>query len=537
MTALLDIRDFKVSFAGQQLINGIDLQVARGETVVVVGRSGSGKSLTASAVIDLLPRMMTPSGEVIFDGRDVTRLSRREVRSLRGGDIGFVFQEPLSALNPLMTIGRQIGEGISYHRSLSSGEMEREVGELLRQVGLAQQGVRADSFPHELSGGQRQRVVIAMAIANRPKLLIADEPTSALDVTIQKEIVSLLMALTREHGVAMLFITHDIGLAAEIADRIVVMRDGDIVETGTREQVIEHPSHEYSRELIQRSTALARFRGLAETSDRPAETALRVTGFSHVYGGRRSGDREVRAVDGISFEMKAGRILGVVGESGSGKSTLARALVQLRKPQHGVIELLGRDVSSLTRAERDHLRPQVQYVFQDPGASLNPRWRIRDIVAESLYAIRRELGPAEVAARVAEALEATGLDAGMGVRYPHQLSGGQRQRVAIARAIAPRPRLLIADEAVSALDAETRDGVLEVFLKLRREHRCSIIFITHDLSLAKYVCDDVIVMTAGKIVERGTTVEVFRAPRHEYTRALIGAVPRMYRLQETDNDR
>ncbi|MCI5075242.1 ABC transporter ATP-binding protein [Oricola sp.] len=535
MSALLDIRDFKVSLGRHTLIGGVDLQVQPGEVVVVVGRSGSGKSLTASAVIDLLPKMLTPSGEVVFDGRDVTRLSRKEIRSLRGGDIGFVFQEPLSALNPLMTIGRQIAEGISYHRSPGAAQMKQEVADLLAQVGLAQQGVRADSYPHELSGGQRQRVVIAMAIANRPKLIIADEPTSALDVTIQKEIVSLLMTLTREYGVAMLFITHDIGLAAEIADRIIVMRDGEIVESGARAQVIENPTHAYSRALIERSTSLARFRAVAEETDAPRKTTVRLTGFSHVYGGRRAGDREVRAVDDVSFETSEGRILGVVGESGSGKSTLARALVKLQKPQYGTIEIFGRDVATLGRRERDRLRPRVQYVFQDPGASLNPRWRIRDIVAESLYAIRRELGPDEVASRVTEALAATGLDAAMADRYPHQLSGGQRQRVAIARAIAPKPDLLIADEAVSALDTETRDGVLEVFLKLRRENACSIVFITHDLSLAKYVCDDVIVMTAGKIVERGTTVDVFRAPKHDYTRALIGAVPKMYRLQDDDD--
>jgi ABC-type glutathione transport system ATPase component len=535
MTALLDIRDFRVSVGGRPLVGGIDLQVGEGEVVVVVGRSGSGKSLTASAIIDLLPKSLSQAGDIVFEGRDVTAFSRRDIRALRGGAIGFVFQEPLAALNPLMSIGSQIAEAISYHRKLTAGELEEEVAALLSQVGLVQQGVRADALPHELSGGQRQRVVIAMAIANRPKLIIADEPTSALDVTIQKEIVTLLLALARQHGVAMLFITHDIGLASEIADRIVVMRDGEIVEVGPREQVIEQPRHDYTRDLIRRSTSLARFRAAQEAPAADAPTVVSLARFTHVYGGRRHGDRDVKAVDNLSLELKSGRILGVVGESGSGKSTLARALVRLERPQQGRIEVLGKDVAALTAAERNRLRPQVQYVFQDPGASLNPRWRIGDIVAESLYGIRRELDGDTLRARVREALAATGIDESMIQRYPHQLSGGQRQRVAIARAIAPRPRLLVADEAVSALDTETRDGVLEVFLKLRRQHDCSIIFITHDLSLAKYVCDDVIVMTAGRIVERGSTVDVFRAPQHDYTRALIGAVPKMYRLQENDD--
>jgi len=507
-------------------LKDLSLSVRAGEILCVVGESGSGKSLTAGAILGLLPEGVRASaGQVLWEGQDLLRLAPEALRRLRGKRIGMIFQEPMTALNPLRTIGDQIGEVFRTHTRLPRAEIRRRSLDLLESVRLPQPGQALGAYPHELSGGQRQRAMIAMALALEPALLIADEPTTALDVTTQAQILRLIHDLQRRKGTAVLFITHDFGVVAEIADRVAVMQRGALVESGTARQVLEHPRHPYTRALIAAVPPLAA--GAARPAGQlDAPAILATQDLAKVYRKRgwlgRPG-RETRALDGVTLALRQGATLGIVGESGSGKSTLARTLLGLTPPDAGGITLAGAPLEFKgTAARRAHAR-RVQMVFQDPYGSLNPRQRVGEIVARGpmVHGATR----AEALARARELFALVGLSPDAARRYPHEFSGGQRQRIGLARALAMQPQVLIADEPVSALDVSVQAQVLALLARLREQLGLSILFITHDLRVAAQVCDDVAVMKDGRVVEEGPCAEVFGRPSHPYTQALLAAVP------------
>ncbi len=530
MTELLRIQNLTVDLPPgadrPHALKDLSLSISAGEIVCVVGESGSGKSLTAGAILGLLPPDVRASGgQVLWEGQDLLRLAPDALRRLRGQRIGMIFQEPMTALNPLRTIGDQIAEVFRTHTRLGRTEIQRRTLELLDAVRLPDPARALDAYPHELSGGQRQRAMIAMALALEPALLIADEPTTALDVTTQAQILHLIHDLQRRKGTAVLFITHDFGVVAEIADRVAVMQRGVLVESGAAQQVLEHPRHPYTRALI------AAVPPLAPAAARPALAAdapviLRAQGVSKTYRKRgwfgRPG-RETRALDDVTLSLKEGGTLGIVGESGSGKSTLARALLGLAPPDTGAITVAGEALALAgAAARREHAR-RVQMVFQDPYGSLNPRQRVGEIVARGpiVHGTPRR----EALARAQELFELVGLSPDALRRYPHEFSGGQRQRVGLARALAMRPQVLIADEPVSALDVSVQAQVLDLLARLREQLGLSILFITHDLRVAAQVCDDIAVMQNGRVVEAGACAQVFSQPAHPYTQALLAAVP------------
>ena len=530
MTELLRIQNLTVDLPPgadrPHALKDLSLALSAGEIVCVVGESGSGKSLTAGAILGLLPQDVRASGgQVLWEGQDLLRLAPEALRRLRGQRIGMIFQEPMTALNPLRSIGDQIAEVFRTHTRLGRGEIRRRTLDLLESVRLPDPLRALGAYPHELSGGQRQRAMIAMALALEPALLIADEPTTALDVTTQAQILHLIHDLQRRKGTAVLFITHDFGVVAEIADRVAVMQRGVLVESGAAQQVLEHPRHPYTRALI------AAVRPLAPAAPRPgmqddAPVILRAQGVSKTY--RKRGwfglpGRETRALDDVTLTLKEGGTLGIVGESGSGKSTLARALLGLAPPDAGGIKLAGEPLALKGgAARREHAR-RVQMVFQDPYGSLNPRQRVGEIVARGPIVHGT---PRRVAlARAQELFELVGLSPDAVRRYPHEFSGGQRQRVGLARALAMQPRVLIADEPVSALDVSVQAQVLALLARLREQLGLSILFITHDLRVAAQVCDDIAVMQNGRVVEAGACAQVFGQPAHPYTQALLAAVP------------
>ena len=505
-------------------VKEVSLSVAAGEVLCVVGESGSGKSVTANAIIGLLPEGLRPvAGRIVMDGHDLLTLPEVDRRALRGRDIAMIFQEPMTALNPLMRIGDQIAEVFEAHGALGGKARRVRALTLVSEVGLPEPAKILRAYPFELSGGQRQRVMIAMALALEPKLLIADEPTTALDVTTQAQILKLVRDLQERHGMAVLFITHDIGVVAEIADRVTVMRDGCVVEEGAAADVLGAARHAYTRGLIAAVPSLIP----PPPRDIPADTvALRVEGLTKRFrsgGGIFAKAREVKAVDGIAFELRRGETLGIVGESGSGKSTAGRCIVRLLEADGGGLHLGGADWSGLDSKALRAQRRRVQMVFQDPYASLNPRNRIATILTEGPVANGVDRGTA--LARAQELLGIVGLDAGALDRYPHEFSGGQRQRIGIARALALEPEVLVADEAVSALDVSVQAQVLALLRDLRDRLSLSLIFITHDLCVAAQVCDRILVMRYGRVVESGPTAEVFAAPRHDYTKSLLAAIP------------
>ncbi|SEA82145.1 ABC transporter ATP-binding protein [Rubrimonas cliftonensis] len=527
---LLDIRGLHVALPPGSdrafAVEDVSFTVGEGEIVCVVGESGSGKSLTARAVMGLLPepKVRASAGRIDFEGRDLLTLPPSERRALRGERLSMIFQEPMTALNPLMTVGRQIEEVLIVHAAkLTAAQRREKILALLDEVRLPDPPRMAASFPHQLSGGQRQRAMIAMALILDPKLLVADEPTTALDVTTQAQILRLIAELQARHGAGVMFITHDFGVVAEIAHRIVVMQHGRVVEAGTADSVLNRPAAPYTRALI------AAIPSLTPAPRRPAtsaRTALRVTGLGKTYrmgGGLFSAARAVHAAKAVSFELKRGETMGIVGESGSGKTTVARCLVRLLKPDAGSIDLDGVDLAPLSRGALRPYRKRVQMVFQDPFASLNPRRTIGDILAEG--PIVHGLAPAKARARARDLLGLVGLDPKVAERYPHEFSGGQRQRVGIARALALEPEVLVADEPVSALDVSVQAQVLRLIADIRERLGLSIVFITHDLRVAAQVCDRVAVMHRGEVVEQGVTAEVFAAPRHAYTRELFASVP------------
>jgi peptide/nickel transport system ATP-binding protein len=504
-------------------LSDVTLSIAANEILCVVGESGSGKSVMANAIMRLLPpEVRIKSGHMMFEGRDLCAAEAADMRHVRGAGIAMIFQEPMTALNPLRTIGDQIGEMFSVHTALSKAEIRDKMLALLADVRIPEPNGAAKAYPHELSGGQRQRAMIAMALALDPKLLIADEPTTALDVTTQAQILKLIRELQQRRNTAVLFITHDFGVVAEIADRVVVMQQGVVVEQGPAADVLNDPQHAYTRQLI------AAVPPLKAPPPRPlaADNILTLSNVSKTYrtgGFLGRGARVTAAVKDVSLALPRGATLGIVGESGSGKSTLARCIVRLIDPDTGVIMLDGRDFAALSHGDLRREARHVQMVFQDPFASLNPRRKAAELVAQGPIVHGTPRADAMAEARKLFAL--VGLDPAAGDRFPHEFSGGQRQRIGLARALALKPDVLIADEPVSALDVSVQAQVLKLLAELRARLGLSIVFITHDLRVAAQICDLVVVMKDGAIVEHGPTSEVFGRPQHAYTQALLASIP------------
>ncbi|MDB5590537.1 ABC transporter ATP-binding protein [Enterovirga sp.] len=529
---LLSVQDLSVAFRSRGLdgkpvdslaVDRVSFDVAPGETVALVGESGSGKSVTALSVLKLLayPAAHHPSGRILFRGRDLLPLAEREMQAVRGDDIAMVFQEPMTSLNPLHTVATQVGEILELHRGLSRREARARVLDLLALVGIRDPATRLDSYPHQLSGGQRQRVMIAMALANEPDLFIADEPTTALDVTVQAQILSLLADLKARLGMAMLFITHDLGIVRRIADRVCVMQGGRIVEAGRVADIFARPQHDYTRRLL-----AAEPKGRAN----PVATGARIlveAGPMQVHfpirrGFLRRTVGHVKAVDGVSITIREGETLGVVGESGSGKTTLGLALLRLTRSE-GPIMALGQRLDRLPAKALRPLRRSLQIVFQDPYGSLSPRLSVAEIVEEGLLVQRRGASRAERRNVVAGALADVGLDPAVMDRYPHEFSGGQRQRIAIARAIVLQPKLVVLDEPTSALDQSVQVQIVDLLRRLQAERQLAYLFISHDLKVVRALANHVLVMKDGKVVEEGPAARIFEQPQQPYTRALFAA--------------
>ncbi|SEI13088.1 ABC transporter ATP-binding protein [Tardiphaga sp. OK245] len=504
-------------------LGGVSMAIAANEIVCVVGESGSGKSVMANAIMRLLPgEVAIDGGRVLFEGKDLASASNAEMRKVRGAGIAMIFQEPMTALNPLRTIGDQIGEMFEIHTDLSKADIKARVLALLQDVHIPDPAQAARAYPHELSGGQRQRAMIAMALALDPRLLIADEPTTALDVTTQAQILKLIKELQSRRNTAVLFITHDFGVVAEIADRVVVMQHGNVVEQGDVKDVLTNPQHPYTQQLIAAVPPLTAPPPRALSDD----IILTLDNVSKTYrngGFLGRGVRVTHAVKSVSLKLPRGATLGIVGESGSGKSTLARCIIRLIDPDGGAIVLEGKDWAKLTRDEVRRETKHIQMVFQDPFASLNPRRKAGDLVAQG--PIVHGTPRAQAVAQAKELFRLVGLDPSAIDRFPHEFSGGQRQRIGLARALALKPDVLVADEAVSALDVSVQAQVLKMLHELRERLGLSIVFITHDLRVAAQICDLVAVMKDGEVVEHGLAGEVFGNPQHAYTQALLASIP------------
>ncbi len=530
-TPLLSISDLSILLPDgadrRNAVAKVAMTLHSGETVCIVGESGSGKSLTARAIMGLLPapHVRVGSGVIDFGGEDLTKVDYERLRNIRGSEISMIFQEPMTALNPVMTIGDQIDEIFRFHVSMPSEERQKRALGLLEDVNLPDPSRIMAAYPHELSGGQRQRSMIAMALALGPKILIADEPTTALDVTTQAQILRLIKDMQRRLGTGVLFITHDFGVVADIADRVIVMQEGLIVESGTSTQVLNKPKHKYTKSLI---AAIPRLKP-RKARKRSKEVVVEISALHKSFGGGRSLfgiGKKAHAVDAVSdvnIELRKGETLGVVGESGSGKSTLARCIIRLIDSDTGMVKLNGVDITSLKRNEMRHHRKFIQMVFQDPFASLNPRSKVGDIISQGPMLQGIEKTKAHQRAR--ELLDVVGLDSKTFDRFPHEFSGGQRQRIGIARALALDPDILVADEPVSALDVSIQAQILDLLDQIRKEMDLSMLFITHDLRVAAQVCDFVAVMQKGHVVEVGATNKLFNQPQHEYTKSLLDAVP------------
>ncbi|MFI6430855.1 ABC transporter ATP-binding protein [Rhodococcus oryzae] len=539
---MVEVSDLTVRAGGRTLLDGIGFTLKRGERLGLIGESGSGKSLTALSLMGLLPDQLSATGSIALDGVDANLVGAPErlLTTLRGDDLGMVFQEPMTALNPLMKVGRQVAEVIELHDgALSRGERREAALAQLAAVNLPDPARIARSYPHELSGGQRQRVLIAIAMANRPRVLICDEPSTALDVTVQAQILDLIDTTVREHDTALLFITHDLAVVSALCDRVLVMGDGSILESGPIERVFGAPQHPYTRALLEASDLSGSTLGgtvaagsgpgeptvAAPVSNEQAEPLVSVRGLGRTYRGSRSSPwrraEPVHALADASFDIGRGQRFGVVGESGSGKSTLIRLLCALDTPTAGSIVVDGQEVVGARERELRQFRRDVSVVFQDPMGSLDPRMKIGDVVAEPLDT---RAGSAEA---VAQMLTAVGLEPAMAHRYPHQFSGGQRQRISIARALITKPKILVADEPVSALDVSVRAQVLALLAELVDEYGLTLLFVSHDLAVVRHVCDVVAVMHRGRIVECGPTEDVYERPREEYTRTLIASAPKL----------
>jgi microcin C transport system ATP-binding protein len=521
---LLEIRNLSIGFAQGQsakVVDDISFSLRRGRTLALVGESGSGKSVTALSILRLLPPGAQVSGAALFKGEDLLKCSERRLRAIRGAAITMVFQEPMTSLNPLQTIARQIGEILELHGARKGPALTRSIVELLREVGIPDPAQRLSAYPHQLSGGQRQRVMIAMGLANRPDLFIADEPTTALDVTVQAQILTLLKDLQQRHAMAMLFITHDLNIVRKLADDVAVMRHGEIVEAGSVETIFKSPQHPYTQALL-----AAEPKGVPPKSDPAAPVVLEARDvrvhFPIKRGLLRRTIGAVKAVDGVSLRLRQGETIGVVGESGSGKTTLGLAVLRLIRSQ-GPIVYLGQRIDGLTFKAMRPLRRDMQIVFQDPYGSLSPRLSIADIVAEGLIAQGTRLSLAERREMVARALADTGLDPAAMDRYPHEFSGGQRQRVAIARAMVLEPKFVVLDEPTSALDMSVQAQIVDLLRQLQDKHKLAYLFISHDLRVVRALANEIVVMRQGKVVEQGTAADIFANPRSDYTRALFAA--------------
>ncbi|RWP17582.1 dipeptide ABC transporter ATP-binding protein [Mesorhizobium sp.] len=543
--SLLEIEKLSLTIGDTPILRDVELSVAPGEVMGLVGESGSGKSITALTVMRLLPWAARASGRVAFDGIDILAASEDQMCALRGDDIGMVFQEPMTALNPVKTIGEQVAEGIRWHTRASRADAEDRARKMLDRVGLPSAQFPLSRYPHELSGGQRQRVVIAIACALKPKLLIADEPTTALDVVLQAQILDLLRDLVAENRMGLLLISHDLAVVTEMAERITILRHGEVMEAGDTARTLSEQLHPYTRQLAQASMHVpARARTHEVGQDNPqfqaaksllqgARPLLQVDSVTRDYPGRRKSllKRAVptRAVDDVSFSIDPGQSVALVGRSGCGKSTLARMVLALDGPTSGTIRFRGEVITGKSEAELKPARRDMQVVFQDPYGSFDPRQKVEKLVAEPLHVLEKRPTNAERREMVARALHEVGLGPRDMDKYPHEFSGGQRQRLSIARAIITRPKLVVADEPVSALDVSIRAQILDLLAELNQKLGVAYLFITHDLTVARAITDQVMIMHAGKIVERGKTSEVLDHPQSEAAKALVAAAPDLHR--------
>ncbi|AUH35465.1 ABC transporter ATP-binding protein [Paracoccus tegillarcae] len=522
--AVLAVRDLQISFRSEgQLfpaVKGVNFHISRGETVALVGESGSGKSVTALSTVQLLGDAAVVKGSVQYEGREMVGASDALLREIRGNDISFIFQEPMTSLNPLHTLEKQLSESLALHQGLKGQASRAKIVDLLTKVGIRDPETRLADYPHQLSGGQRQRVMIAMALANGPDLLIADEPTTALDVTIQAQILELLAELKRDEGLSMLFISHDLGIVRRIADRVCVMKDGEIVEQGPVEDIFANPQHPYTRKLLE-AEPTGTVEPLVEGAEEIVSTDDLKVWFPIKRGFLRRTVGHVKAVNGATISVRAGETLGIVGESGSGKTTLALAIMRLIDSD-GPIVFMGQDISGWASKRLRRLRRDMQIVFQDPYGSLSPRMTVEQIIAEGLGVHGVEPG-ADKRQMVSDIMTEVGLNPQMMHRYPHEFSGGQRQRIAIARAMILRPKAVVLDEPTSALDMTVQVQIVELLRGLQRKYGLAFLFISHDLRVVRAMSHQIMVMRAGEVVEQGSAAAVFDAPRDDYTRALLDA--------------
>jgi microcin C transport system ATP-binding protein len=523
---IVDVKNLSVEFGegaeASRVVKGVSFNIAKGETVALVGESGSGKTVSALSILKLLPGSAShPTGEILYEGTDILKANETVMRGIRGDKISIIFQEPMTTLNPLHTIETQVGEIIKLHQDVSDAETRRRVIDLLTKVGIRDPEKRLDSYPHQLSGGQRQRVIIATALANEPDMLIADEPTTALDVTIQAQILELLAKLQKEMGMAMLLITHDLGIVRRMADRVYVMRHGEVVESGPVKAIFEAPQHAYTKHLM-----------AAEPKGMPPQTNLSgpvvvetenlKVWFPIKRGLLQRTVDHVKAVDGLTMKLRAGETLGVVGESGSGKTTLGLALLRLLSSK-GPIAYVGRRIDGLSNKKMRPLRKEMQVVFQDPFGSLSPRLTVGQIIEEGLTIQNPEMDADQRRVRVSAALKEVGLDPNAQERYPHEFSGGQRQRIAIARAMVLEPKFVMLDEPTSALDVSIQAQIVDLLRDLQAKRNLAYLFISHDLKVVRALCNYVIVMRNGKVVEEGPSADIFDRPKEDYTKALLAA--------------
>ena len=520
---LLEVQDLSVAFAGKVVVDRVSFALNKGETLALVGESGSGKSVTALSILKLLqyPPASHPTGEILFRGQNLLTAADAQLRAARGRSISMIFQEPMTSLNPLHSVEKQIGEALSLHQGLTGTSARARIVELLQKVGIREAATRLKDYPHQLSGGQRQRVMIAMALANRPDILIADEPTTALDVTVQAQILKLLKDLQAEFGMALLLITHDLGIVRRMADKVCVMQRGKIVEHNTTHEIFTRPQHEYTRMLL-----AAEPKGLPPKANPQSPIIVETKNLKVWYPIKRGFFKKtigyVKAVDGLDLNLRQGETLAIVGESGSGKTTTGLAILRLISSQ-GAISFNGQRIDGLREKLLRPLRKDMQVVFQDPYGSLSPRMSVAQIVGEGLEIQNPTMPKAQREARVAEALQEVGLDPVNMNRYPHEFSGGQRQRIAIARALALSPKFIMLDEPTSALDMSVQAQVVELLRRLQDKHGLSYLFISHDLKVVKALANELIVMREGKVEERGPAADIFASPQTDYTKALLAA--------------
>ncbi|PSL41518.1 peptide/nickel transport system ATP-binding protein [Planomicrobium soli] len=557
METILEVKDLRVSFqTGEkefEAVRGVSFDVKKGETLGIVGESGSGKSVTARSIMRLLPSppSFLKEGEITFLGENLAYKTEKEMEEIRGRDIGMIFQDPMTSLNPTIRIGEQIAESLIKHQKMAKAEAKAQAIDILKLVGIRDSAARYDQFPHEFSGGMRQRVMIAIALACRPTLLIADEPTTALDVTIQAQILNVMKDIQQKLGTSIILITHDLGVVAGMCDRVAVMKDGEIVETGTTESIFESPQHPYTKKLLNALPRLDEKKKPKRTPLAPAggnsvKPLLQVNSLKQHFDMGKG--NTVKAVDDISFFIRRGETLGLVGESGSGKSTTGRAILRLHEPTDGNVLYEGMSVNRLSKKEMKTMRRHMQMIFQDPYSSLNPRLKVLDIIGQALDLHKLSASKEERKKRVIELLEMVGLNASHALRYPHEFSGGQRQRIGIARALAVEPNFIVCDEPLSALDVSIQSQIVELLEDLQHRLGLTYLFIAHDLSMVKHISDRVAVMYAGKIVELAESEELYANPQHEYTKSLLAAIPipdpkieskkkRTLMTEQTSNDR